>query len=52
MAAKKEPKDTANHIDYKDSSLHNDFQEIKVLLGCILKDIDKITEIEKLRAGM
>lgn len=49
MAKKKEEE---HKLDYKDSSLHNDFQEIKVLLGCILKDIDKITEIEKLRAGM
>lgn len=46
-------------IDYKDSSLHHDLTEIKVLLGCMLKDIDKLSEninvvtrIEKIRAGM
>lgn len=59
MTAKKEPKATTNHIDYKDSSLHHDLTEIKVLLGCMLKDIDKLSEninvvtrIEKIRAGM
>lgn len=58
MAAKKEPKATANHIDYKDSSLHHDLTEIKVLLGCMLKDIDKLSanidvikDIEEIRAG-
>lgn len=58
MASKKEPKTTANHIDYKDSSLHHDLTEIKVLLGCMLKDIDKLSanidvikDIEEIRAG-
>ena len=70
MAVKKKvndsPKDneqtegnTQPKVDYKDSSLHHDLAEIKLLLGCMLKDIDKLSEninvvtrIEKIRAGM
>lgn len=45
-------------VDYKDSTLHQDLAEIKLLLGCMLKDIDKLSanidvikDIEEIRAG-
>lgn len=45
-------------VDYKDSTLHQDLVEIKLLLGCMLKDIDKLSanidvikDIEEIRAG-
>jgi hypothetical protein len=55
MAAKKEDK---VKLDYKDSSLHNDFVELKVLMASVLRemtDINKkmndIHEVEMIRAG-
>lgn len=60
MAKKKETEPLKSEkLDYKDSSLHHDLTEIKVLLGCMMKDIETlndnikvITDIEKMRAGM
>lgn len=55
MAAKKEDK---VKLDYKDSSLHNDFVELKLLMASVLRemtDINKkmndIHEVEMVRAG-
>ena len=55
MATKKEEK---SKLDYKDSSLHNDFVELKVLMASVLRemtDINKkmndIHEVEMVRAG-
>lgn len=55
MATKKEDK---VKLDYKDSSLHNDFVELKVLMASVLRemtDINKkmndIHEVEMVRAG-
>jgi hypothetical protein len=55
MAAKKEDK---VKLDYKDSSLHNDFVELKVLMASVLRemtDINKkmndIHEVEMIKAG-
>lgn len=45
-------------IDYKDSSLHNDFVELKLLMASVLRemtDINKkmndIHEVEMIKAG-
>lgn len=45
-------------VEYKDSTLHQDLAEIKLLLGCMLNDIDKLSanidvikDIEEIRAG-
>lgn len=55
MAAKKEDK---VKLDYKDSSLHNDFVELKLLMASVLRemtDINKkmndIHEVEMIKAG-
>lgn len=55
MATKKEDK---VKLDYKDSSLHNDFVELKLLMASVLRemtDINKkmtdIHEVEMVRAG-
>ena len=55
MATKKEDK---VKLDYKDSSLHNDFVELKVLMASVLRemtDINKkmndIHEVEMIKAG-
>lgn len=57
MATKKDIK-SEQKIDYKDSSLHNDFVELKVLMASVLRemtDINKkmndIHEVEMVRAG-
>lgn len=57
MATKKDIK-SEQKIDYKDSSLHNDFVELKVLMASVLRemtDINKkmndIHEVEMIRAG-
>lgn len=39
-------------IDYKDSSLHQDFAEIKVLLGILIRDLDVVTKLIKIRSGV
>lgn len=49
MAVKKEDK---VKIDYKDSSLHQDFAEIKVMLGVLIRDLDVITKLIKIRSGV
>ena len=45
-------------VDYKDSSLHQDFAEIKVLLSILIRDLDTVTklmtdvhEVEMIKAG-
>ena len=55
MATKKEDK---VKLDYKDSSLHNDFVELKVLMASVLREITDINkkmndihEVEMVRAG-
>lgn len=55
MATKKEDK---VKLDYKDSSLHNDFVELKLLMASVLRemtDINKkmtdIHEVEMIKAG-
>lgn len=57
MASKKDIK-SEQKIDYKDSSLHNDFVELKVLMASVLRemtDINKkmndIHEVEMIKAG-
>lgn len=57
MAVKKDIK-SEQKIDYKDSSLHNDFVELKLLMASVLRemtDINKkmtdIHEVEMVRAG-
>lgn len=57
MAVKKDTK-SEQKIDYKDSSLHNDFVELKLLMASVLRemtDINKkmndIHEVEMVRAG-
>ena len=57
MAAKKDTK-SEQKIDYKDSSLHVDFVELKLLMASVLRemtDINKkmndIHEVEMVRAG-
>lgn len=52
MAAKKKSPKDEGKVDYKDSTLHQDLTEIKLLLGCMLKDIDTIAKIEKFRSGV
>ena len=47
VATKVEPK-----IDYKDSSLHQDFAEIKVLLSILIRDLDVVTKVMKIRSGV
>lgn len=39
-------------LDYKDSSLHQDFTEIKVLLSILIRDLDVITKLIKIRSGV
>lgn len=51
MAAKKDAK-VEQKIDYKDSSLHQDFAEIKVLLGILIRDLDTVTKLIKIRSGV
>lgn len=51
MATKKEPK-AEQKIDYKDSSLHHDFAEIKQLLGVLVRDLDIVTKLIKIRSGV
>ena len=55
MATKKEDK---VKLDYKDSSLHNDFVELKLLMASVLREITDINkkmndihEVEMVRAG-
>lgn len=55
MAVKKEDK---VKLDYKDSSLHNDFVELKLLMASVLRemtDINKkmtdVHEVEMIKAG-
>lgn len=45
-------KDEEQKLDYKDSSLHADLTEIKVLLGVMLRDLDTIAKLEKFRSGV
>ena len=51
MAAKKDTK-VEQKIDYKDSSLHQDFTEIKVLLSILIRDLDVVTKLIKIRSGV
>lgn len=39
-------------VDYKDSSLHQDFAEIKVLLSVLIRDLDTVTKLIKIRSGV
>ena len=39
-------------VDYKDSSLHQDFTEIKVLLSILIRDLDTVTKLIKIRSGV
>lgn len=48
---KKESK-VEQKIDYKDSSLHQDFAEIKVLLSILIRDLDTVTKLIKIRSGV
>lgn len=55
MATKKEEK---VKLDYKDSSLHNDFVELKLLMASVLREMTDITkkmndihEVEMIKAG-
>ena len=55
---KKESKVVEKKIDYKDSSLHTDFVELKVLMASVLRemaDINKkltdVHEVEMIKAG-
>jgi len=52
MAAKKESKVIEQKIDYKDSSLHQDFAEVKVLLSILIRDLDTVTKLMKIRSGV
>ena len=49
---KKERKVVEQQIDYKDSSLHQDFAEIKVLLSILIRDLDTVTKLIKIRSGV
>ena len=55
MAAKKEDK---VKLDYKDSSLHNDFVELKLLMASVLREMTELNkkmtdihEVEMIKAG-
>lgn len=49
MAAKKEQQ---KDLSVAKDSLRQDINEIKLLLGAILKDIDVIARIEKIKSGL
>ena len=55
MATKKEDK---VKLDYKDSSLHNDFVELKLLMASVLREMTELNkkmtdihEVEMIKAG-
>lgn len=54
MKSKVEPKieHSVHSVDYKDSSLHQDFAEIKQLLSVLIRDLDTVTKLLKIRAGV